>query len=444
MSNIPVTRYAQNGDMHVAFQVVGQGERDLLFIDSWTHHVEAVWDFPDFARFLRRLGSLGRLIHFDRRGTGLSDPVAMEHLPDLETQVGDALAVLDVAESDVATVIGVNDGSIVATMLAAQHPERCESLVLFTMAAEHTLGAGLPFDSIDEVIEMITRDAVTGDSGVSMLAPSRLDDAEFDRDLARLQRLSVRPGVTGHFYRQTMESNVTGLLEKIDVPTLVLARSDDIIVPADQSRAAAAAIRGAKYVELPGTDHLIFSEGIDPLLAEIEEFLTGVRTGADPDRMLTTLLFTDIVHSTNIAAELGDRRWSDLLDRHNDLARVQLGRYGGHEVSTTGDGFFAYFDRPIAAVRCATDMNLAMDGIGIEIRAGIHTGEVEVRGIDLGGLAVHIASRICAVATAGEVWASSTVKDLVLGSDIEFSDAGEHELKGVPGSMRLCRVISIL
>lgn len=443
MSNIPVTRYAQNGDMHIAFQVVGQGERDLLFIDSWTHHVEAVWDFPDFGRLLRRLGSLGRLIHFDRRGTGLSDPVAIEHLPDLETQVGDAIAVLDVAESDVATVIGVNDGSIVATMLAAQHPERCESLVLFTMAAEPTLGAGLPFDSIDDVIEMIAHDAVTGDSGVSMLAPSRLDDAEFDRDLARLQRLSVRPGVTGHFYRQTMESNVTGLLEKIDVPTLVLARSDDIIVPADQSRAAAAAIRGAKFVELRGTDHLIFSEGIDPLLAEIEEFLTGVRTGADPDRMLTTLLFTDIVHSTNLAAELGDRRWSDLLDRHNDLARIQIGRYGGHEVSTTGDGFFAYFDRPIAAVRCATEMHSAMDGIGIEIRAGIHTGEVEVRGFDLGGLAVHIASRICAVATAGEVWASSTVKDLVLGSDIEFSDAGDHELKGVPGSMRLCRVISI-
>jgi class 3 adenylate cyclase len=443
VSDVPVTRYARNGEMHIAFQVFGQGERDLLFIDSWTHHVEAVWDFPDFRHLLRRLGSLGRLIHFDRRGTGLSDPVGVEHLPDLETQVGDALAVLDAAESRSAAVIGVNDGSIVATMLAAQHPERCQSLVLFTMTAQHTLAAGLPLDSIDAVVEMIERDAASGDSGVSMLAPSRMGDADFDRHLARLQRLSVRPGVMGHFYRQTMEADVTGLLARIEVPTLVLARTDDMIVPAPQSRAAAGAIVGAKYVEFPGTDHLIFSEGVEPLVGEIEEFLTGVRTGADPDRMLTTLLFTDIVNSTNLAAELGDRRWSDKLDRHDDLARMQLARYGGHEVSTTGDGFFAYFDRPISAVRCAAEMASAVGEIGIEIRAGLHTGEVEVRGSDLGGLAVHVASRVCGVASAGEVWATATVKDLLLGSVIEFVDAGEHDLKGVPGPMRLFSVASI-
>ena len=443
MPDVPVTRYARNDEMHIAFQVFGEGERDLLFIDTWTHHVEAVWDFPDFTRLLRRLGSLGRLIHFDRRGTGLSDPVAAEQLPDLATQVCDAIAVLEAADSTSAAVIGVNDGGLVATMLAAEHPEVCQSLVLFTMTAQHTLAAGLPLESIDEVIESIVRDAATGDSGVSMLAPSRLGDPDFDRDLARLQRLSVRPGVMGHFYRQTMEADVTGLLEKIEVPTLVLARTDDMIVPADQSRAAAEAIVGAKYVELAGTDHLIFSEGIDPLIDEIEEFLTGARTGADPDRMLTTLLFTDIVNSTNVAAEVGDRRWRDLLDRHNDLARSQLARYGGHEVSTTGDGFFAYFDRPISAVRCATEMASSMAGIGLQIRAGVHTGEVEVRGSDLGGLAVHIASRICAVAAAGDVWASSTVKDLLLGSVVEFTDAGEHELKGVPGSMRLSRVVIV-
>jgi class 3 adenylate cyclase len=246
----------------------------------------------------------------------------------------------------------------------------------------------------------------------------------------------------GHFYRQTMEADVTDLLGKIDVPTLVLARTDDMIVPADQSRAAAEAIVRAKYVELPGTDHLIFSQGIDPLVDEIEEFITGVRSGADPDRMLTTLLFTDIVASTSLAAEVGDRRWRDLLDRHNDLARSQLDRYGGHEVATTGDGFFAYFERPISAVRCATEMASAMAGIGLEIRAGVHTGEVEVRGSDLGGLAVHVAARICAVATAGEVWASSTVKDLLLGSEVEFADLGDFELKGVPGSIRLSLVVT--
>jgi class 3 adenylate cyclase len=426
--------------VHIAYQIVGEGDLDLLLIDTWVHHVEAVWDFPDYARFLRRLGGIGRLIHFDRRGTGLSDPVPLSSLPDLGTQVGDAVAVLDAAGSESAAVLGINDGTIVATLLGAEHPERCRALVLFTFTAAHTLAAGMPLESIDEVIEMIAESAGTDNSGIEMLAPSRVDDIQFDRNLARLQRLSVRPGAFAHYYRQTMEADVGGVLASIETPTLILNRAGNSIVPADQSQLAAGLIKGAKYVELPGTDHLVFSEGVDLILDEIEEFLTGARTGVDPDRMLATLLFTDIVGSTDRAAEMGDGRWRDLLDRHDEMTRTEFARHGGHEVSTTGDGFFAYFPRPIAAVKCALALAQAMTSIGLSIRAGLHTGEVEVREEDLGGLAVHIASRISAEADPGEVWVSSTVKDLLAGTEVEFVDRMEHELKGVPGQWRLFQV----
>ena len=437
MGETPRTQYARNGDLHLAYQVVGEGDLDLLLIDTWVHHVEAVWDFPDFARFLRRLSSFGRLIHFDRRGTGLSDPVPPTQLPSLDEQVGDAMAVMRAAGSREAVLIGINDGTIIALLLAAQHPDLCRSLILFTLTKAHSMAGGMPMESIDAVIEMIEKDAVAGTSGVEMLAPSRVGDAAFDRHLARLQRYAVRPGVMGHYYRQTMEADLGDMLSTIRKPTLVLNRTGNQIVPLDDSRRAAAAIEGARFVELPGTDHLVFAEGIDRLQDEIEEFLVGTRTGSDPDRILTTLLFTDIVNSTVLAAQLGDRRWRDLLDQHFDVGRALLERFGGREVETTGDGFFASFDRPVAAVRCAIAMVDAMPEIGLQIRAGVHTGEVEVRGPKLGGLAVHIAARVTALAGDGEVLVSSTVKDLLAGSEIAFEDHSEHELKGVPGSWRL-------
>jgi len=433
----PKTRFARNGDVHLAYQIVGEGELDLLLVDTWVHHVEAVWDFPDFARFLRRLSSFGRLIHFDRRGTGLSDPVPLEQLPDLQTQVGDAVAVLQAAGSKGAAIVGLNDGTIIAVLLAASHPELCRSLVLFTLTRTHTLAAGLPMESIDEVIALIEANAVTDDSGVELLAPSRTNDEAFDRQLARFQRFSVRPGAFGHYYRQTMEADVTDVLPSIRMPTLVLNRTGNRIVPVEQSREAAAAIDGARFVEMPGTDHLAFSEGIERLLDEVEEFLTGARTGADPDRILTTLLFTDIVNSTSSAAQMGDRRWRDVLDQHNKLGRGELDRFGGREISTTGDGFFAAFDRPIAAVRCALAMVEAMRSLGVQIRAGVHTGEAEVRGSDLGGLAVHIAARIAGLAGDSEVLVSSTVRELVVGSGLQFEYRLESDLKGVPGTWRL-------
>ena len=440
MAEHPRTRYAKNGEVHIAYQVVGEGDLDILLIDTWVHHVEAVWDFPDFARFLRRLSSIGRLIHFDRRGTGLSDSVPLDELPDFPTQVDDAVAVLQAAGAERAAVIGLNDGTIVASMLAAHREELCRALVLFTFAATHALAAGMPMESIDEVIAVIEAATVSGDSGVELLAPSRVGDERFDRDLARLQRFSVRPGAYGHFYRQTMEADVTGVLPSIRTPTLVLNRVGNRILPVDHSREAAASIEGARFVALSGTDHLAFSEGVDELVDEIEEFLTGSRTGADPDRLLTTLLFTDIAQSTQLAATMGDRRWRDVLDQHHEVMRAELARYGGREVSTTGDGFFAAFDRPVSAVRCACAMLFAVSPLGIQIRAGVHTGEVEVRGSDLGGLAVHIAARVAASASPDEVLASSTVKDLLTGSGVDFQDRGEHELKGAPGTWRLYAV----
>jgi len=432
------TRFARIGDVHIAYQVVGDGPIDILFVDTWVHHVEAVWDFPDFARLLRRLASFGRLIHFDRRGTGLSDPVPLDRLPDFDTQVEDVIAVLDAVGSERPVIVGTNDGTLVAILLAAAHPERCDSLVLFAPTAKHELEGGPSVESIEDVVTMIDEGGEA--SGIEWLAPSREGDDAFDKRLLKLQRNSVSRGAMGHYYRQTMLSDIQDIIPRLVCPTLVLNRSDNRVVPMEHSKDVAARIEGAKLVELPGEDHLMFSQGIDRIADEIEEFLTGTRTGKDPDRLLTTLLFTDIVDSTTRAAEWGDRRWRDLLDQHHTLVRAQLERYGGREVSTTGDGFFASFASPTQAVRCALDVAEAVESLGVQIRAGVHTGEVEVRGDDLGGLAVHIAARVSAAAGAGEVVVSSTVKDLAAGAAMIFEDRGEHELKGVPGRWRLFAV----
>jgi class 3 adenylate cyclase len=437
---IPETRFARNGDIHLAYQTVGSGPLDLLLVDTWVHHVEAVWDVPDFARFLRRLGSFGRLIHFDRRGTGLSDPVPLDRLPDLETQVEDVVAVLDAAGSDEAAVIGLNDGTLIAMLLAVAYPRRCQSLVLFATTAAHTHAGGMPMEEIDAVLEQIRSDTEEGRSGVEILAPSRAQDERFSQQLARLQRNSVRPGAMTHYYRQTMQADIRDVVPRIRTRTLLLNRSGNQIVAAELTRDVASLIPDSTFVELPGTDHLAFSEDIDALTDEIEEFLTGARTGADPDRVLTTLLFTDIVDSTTLAAEMGDRRWRDVLDQHHALVRAELDRFKGREVSTTGDGFFAVFDGPARAVRCASAIMASVSALDLQIRAGIHTGEVEVRGEDLGGLTVHIGARIAALAPAGDVLVSSTVKDLLAGSGMGFEDAGEHELKGVPDRWHLYRV----
>ncbi|HET9672327.1 MAG TPA: adenylate/guanylate cyclase domain-containing protein [Actinomycetota bacterium] len=438
MTEQPGTRFARVGDVHLAYQVVGDGPVEILFVDTWVHHVEAVWEFPDFARFLRRLASFGRLIHFDRRGTGLSDPIPLEGLPDFDEQVEDAVAILDVAGSERAAIVGTNDGTLVAMLLAARHPERCSALALFSPTAKHAPPEGVA--SVETMVAMMTDS--TEDSGVGWLAPSRLGDEGFDRQLLRFQHNSVRIGARRHYFRQTLVAEMPDVLPAIRCPTLVLNRRGNRVVSFEQSAEVAAAIPDAKLVELPGTDHLIFSQDLDLVADELEEFLTGARSGRDPDRLLATLLFTDIVGSTTKAAELGDRRWRDLLDQHHAAMRTELSRFGGQEVSTTGDGFFATFDSPTQAVRCALAASDRVGSLGVTIRAGVHTGEVEVRGDDLGGLAVHIASRVMTAAEPGEVLVSGTVKDLLAGAALELEDRGERMLKGVPGAWRLFAVRS--
>ena len=441
MTEAPQTRFVRNGDVHLAYQVVGAGPIDLLLIDTWVHHVDLVWDIPDFARLLRRLSSFARLIQFDRRGTGLSDPVPIDALPDLETQVDDVVAVLEAAESERPAVLGVSDGNLVAMLLAATHPDRCRALALYAPAAMQSAAPdhpiGLTPEFVEETVQLMTDGLLEGGGGLEWLAPSRVGDERFAAQLARLQRSALRPGAIGHYYRQSMLSDIRPILPTIQAPTLVIHRTDDRIMPVALGREVADLIPGARFVELPGTDALPYSGDTDRIAEEVEEFLTGAHTGAEFERILATLVFTDIVDSTRVAARLGDRAWRDLLDEHNKLVRGEFARFRGREVITTGDGFLATFDGPGKAVRCALAITEAATTLGLQVRAGVHTGEVDVRELDVGGLAVHIAARVAALAGPGEVLVSGTVKDLLVVSGIEFAGRGEHALKGVPDRWRL-------
>lgn len=442
MDALPKTRYARNGESYLAYQELGDGPLDIVVIESWVHHVEAFWSVPEIARQRRRLASIGRVIILDRRGTGLSDPVAPAHLPDLDTQVADVVAVMDAAGVDGAALIGFVDGGGLALQLAATHPERCSSLVLWNTAARMTLDTdypwGAPADVLLGLVDRQAADWLRSDPGfLRELVPSRADDERFIQHLADLGRSAVPPGVVTQFYRESVLADLRKFLPAVQAPTLVLQRAEGTVVSAGMGRYVADHIANSRYVEIGGTDHMWFTERGDEVLDEIEEFLTGARTAADPDRRLATVLFTDIVGSTATAAELGDARWRALLDQHDDIVRGELDRFGGHEVDTTGDGFLATFDAPIRAIRCARAMGDTLAGIGVAIRAGVHTGEVEVRGEQIGGLAVHIGARVAAQGGPGDIVVSSTVKELMTGSEVEFYDRGEHVLKGVPGTWRL-------
>jgi len=442
VAGLPRTEYAKNGDVHLAYQVVGEGSLDLVLIESWAHQVEAYWEIPELARQRRRLAAIGRLIIFDRRGPGLSDPMPLDRLPDLETQVADVCAVMDAAGSKRAAILGFAEGGPLALFLAASLPQRCRALVLFNAAARLTAAPDYPCGAPEEVLlELVRRQAESWAAGdtdhVAQLAPSRADDPRFAEQLVRLGRGAVSPGAVAHYYRQSVLTDVRELLPIIQAPTLVLQRAHDRIAPPELGRYLADHVPNAKYVELDGTDHLWFTESSDELVDEIEEFLTGARTSADPDRRLATVLFTDIVDSTARAAELGDTHWRALLDEHDTIVRHELARFGGREIDTTGDGFLITFDGPGRAIRCASAIRDALARIGLAVRAGVHTGEVEVRGERIGGLTVHIGARVAATGGGGDIVVSNTVKDLLAGSGLRFADRGEHELKGVPGMWRL-------
>jgi class 3 adenylate cyclase len=439
---LPSTRYAKNREAHLAYQVLGEGPLDLMLIETWVHHVETFWEIPEMARQRRRLAAIGRLILFDRRGTGLSDPVPLDRLPDLETQVADVCAVMDAAGSAQAAILGFAEGGPLAMLLAASLPQRCRALVLFNTAARMSAANDYPWGTPEEVLlEIVDHQARSWAAGnadhIARLVPSRVDDARFTEQLARLGRGAISPGAVTHYYKQSVLTDVRELLPLIQVPTLVLQRANDQIARRESGEYLAANIPNAKYVELNGTDHIWFTQNADELLDEVEEFLTGTRASTDPDRRLATVLFTDIVGSTARAVELGDTRWRALLDEHDTIVRQQVARFGGRVIDSTGDGFLTTFDGPGRAIRCARAIGDALTPIGLAVRAGVHTGEVEVRGEQIGGLAVHIGARVAATGGPGQIVVSSTVKDLLAGSDLTFTDAGEHDLKGVPGTWRL-------
>jgi class 3 adenylate cyclase len=439
----PETRYARSGNVHIAYQVVGTGPLDLVLLPGAFSHIEHQWEEPSFARFLMRLASFSRLIVFDVRGTGLSDRSG--ELPTLEEQIDDVLAVLDAASSDHAALFALSQGGALAALFAAAHPARASALILFGAYPRIQWSDDYPWGRTPEEYQSLLRIADDGWGAggfLPLVAPSVSEDDSFKQWFAKLERLSGSPGAILAFLRMNWEVDARHVLPAIRVPTLVLQRDADAYRDPRHGKFLAEHIPGARYVELHGQDNLPYVGDQDAVLDEVEEFLTGVRHGPEPDRVLVTVLFTDIVGSTTRAAELGDRRWGELLQRHDALVRRELQRFRGKEVNTSGDGFLATFDGPARAIWGAKAIAESVRSISLEVRSGLHTGEIELAGDDIRGIAVHVGSRVSALAGAGEVLVSSTVKELVAGSGIEFEDRGEHALKGVPATSRIFLVKS--
>jgi pimeloyl-ACP methyl ester carboxylesterase len=437
----PETRYAKSGDLNIAYQVVGDGPLDLIYVPGWISNVELNWEEPALAHVLDRLASFSRLILFDKRGTGLSDPVPLDRLPTLEERMDDVRAVLDAVDCSQAAVFGFSEGGLMSILFAATYPERTTALALFGVFAKRQWSADYPWapkpDEREREIAELERNW-SERMDLDELAPSE-DDA-FKERLATYFRRSASPGAGAALMRMNTQLDVRDVLPAIQAPTLVLHRTHDRDVNVEEGRWIAAQIPDARFVELPGDSHTLWAGNPDEIIDEIEEFLTGARRGPEPNRVLATVLFTDIVGSTEQARKLGDRRWRELLERHHTLVRGYLDHYAGREVDTAGDGFLATFDGPARAIRCAAAAVTGVRSLGLEIRAGVHTGECERFGDKVAGLAVHTGARVAGTAGAGEVLVSQTVKDLVAGSGIEFEDRGRHELKGVPGEWRLYAV----
>ncbi len=435
---IPETKYAKSGSVNVAYQLIGDAPLDLVLVPGWVSNLECFWEEPSLERFLRRLASFSRLILFDKRGTGLSDRVTES--PTLEERMDDVRAVMDAVGSERAALLGYSEGGPMCVLFAATYPERTESIVMIGSYARRFRAPNYPWGPTPEehqaFYEILQREWGRP-VGLEARAPSVAQDERFRQWWARLLRMSASPSTAESLTRMNAQIDIRHVLPTIRVPTLILHRTGDRVLDAGGSRYMGERIPGAKYVELPGVDHLPWVGNSDAILDEVEDFLTGVRRGPEPDRVLSTVMFTDIVGSTERAAELGDRRWRDLLESHRSVVRGELARFRGREVETVGDGFLATFDGPARAIKCACTIRDAVQQLGLTIRAGLHTGECELRGDSLGGIALHIGARVAANAGPNEVLVSSTVKDLVAGSGICFDDAGIHVLKGVPGEWRL-------
>ncbi len=430
----PVTRYAKSGNVHVAYQVFGEGPLDLVFVPGFISNIENYWEEPSFARWLLGLARFARVIAFDKRGTGMSDRV--DSLPNLDERMDDVRAVMDAADSKRAAVYGLSEGGSLATLFAATYPERCQALVL--CGAFANFRSWFPTaERLDAFYEYVETKWGTG-ANITTWAPSRKDDPAFREWWARRERLGASPAAVIALMRMNSMIDISGILPFVRVPTLVIHRINDPIVNIEAGRQLARGIPNARLLELPGDTHLPFlGDDVDQITDQIAEFLTGAKPVSAGDRTLATVLLTDIVDSTKRAEAMGDRRWHDLLDAHNSVLRRELKRFRGVEVKTLGDGFLATFDGPGRAINCALALIDAIKSLGIEIRAGMHTGEVEISDEDVRGIAVHIAARVAALAGPSECLVTRTVKDLVAGADIRFTERGKRDLKGLAEAIDL-------
>lgn len=437
---MPEIRYAKSGDVSVAYSVFGDGPLDLVVVPGFISHAELAWDDPGIRRFFERLASFARVIPFDKRGTGLSDRGVAHTIDDYANDIN---AVMDAAGSKQAAVFGMSEGASAALLHAATFPERVTALALYggyaRIAWADDYPIGVPVEGLRQTAEYISERWGTGVS-LGAWAPSVAHDDHYRRWWAQFQRLSASPRDVRSIIGAYEFVDVRPALSLISAPTLVVHRKGDRMVPVEMGRYIADHVAGAKFVELEGSDHFFWTQGPDALLDEVEEFLTGARRSPEPTRKLATVLFTDIVASTELASSLGDRAWRDLLERHDAMIRRALDRFSGREIKTTGDGFLATFDSPTAAIRAGEAIKGGATGIGCEVRVGIHTGEIEIIGEDVGGIAVHIARRVADLAGAGQLFVSPTVPGVVVGSGIEFTSQGSHTLKGVPGEWALSSV----
>jgi class 3 adenylate cyclase len=431
-------RYARSGDVHIAYRIFGDGPRDIVLIPGTLSHVELLWEVPSNEHLLKRLTAFARVIVFDKRGQGLSDRVAEQTL---EERTGDVRAVMDAAGSERATIYGWSEGGPMCLMFAATYPERTSALVLYgTFASMRNEPWGLTRERLDQFLGQL--DKHWGEGALLLLdAPSRRNDQAFLQWFARIERAAASPGSVLTLIRANYEIDVRHLLPAIRVPTLILHRAGDELVPVRAGRYLAEHIPGAKYAEIPGTDHLVLDQETQDVIADqIEEFITGERRRLEPDRVVATVMFTDIVGSTQRAAEVGDGRWRELRGNWHTVMRKELTAFRGREVDTAGDGLLATFDGPARAIRCACSVRERVRALGLQVRTGLHTGECELVGDGVVGIAVHIGARVAALAGPDEVLVSSTVRDLVAGSGLQFVDRGTHSLKGVPDDWRLFAV----
>ena len=447
MPEIPETRYAVTSDgVHIAYASTGEGP-DLIFIPGFVSNVELFWEDPDASRFFGRLSRFARVTVLDKRGTGLSDPVPNDDLPPIEVRMDDVRAVMDAIGAERAFIAGHSEGGQNCAVFAATYPERTLGLILLTSdvrgawAPDHPWGMKRHEWEAEQML--IERGWGTGEymaSFFSQIMPSFANDERARQRFSKFYRRSASPAAAMAVNLMWWETDIRGVLPAISVPTLILWRSGSPW--AQESRYLAEHLPDARAVEIEGPDHVPWAGDTEPFLSEIEEFVTGTRPVVHPDRVLATVLFTDIVGSTQRAAAIGDAKWRELLDAHHAVIRAELERSRGKEIDTAGDGFLATFDGPVRAVRCALAIMVPLRDLGLEIRAGVHTGEMELRGDDVAGLAVHIGARVATLARPSEVLVSSTVKDLTAGAGLLFEDAGEHELKGVPDRWHLYRVVN--